>query len=85
MTAPFVVDAPMNGESFLTYLEQCLVPTFSPGKSSRSNLPAHKIAGVRETIEATGAELRLLPSHSPDINPIELSFARTQSQSAQGR
>jgi transposase len=77
MTAPFVVDAPMNGEIFLTYLQQCLVPTLSPGDIvSMDNRPAHKIAGVRELIEASGAELRLLPPYSPDLNPIEMSFAK---------
>ena len=77
ITAPFVVDAPMNGEIFLSYLEQCLVPTLSPGEIvSMDNLPAHKVAGVRETIEATGAKLWLLPPYSPDLNPIEQSFAK---------
>jgi transposase len=77
MTAPFVVDAPMNGEIFLTYLEQCLVPTLSPGEIvSMDNLPAHKVAGVRELIEATGAVLWMLPAYSPDLNPIEQSFAK---------
>jgi transposase len=77
MTAPFVVDAPMNGEIFLTYLEQCLVPTLSPGEIvSMDNLPAHKVAGVRPMIEATGAILRLLPAYSPDLNPIEQCFAK---------
>src|SRR5437667_9615163 len=77
ITAPFVVDAPMNGEIFLAYLEQCLVPTLSPGEIvSMDNLPAHKVAGVRETIEATGAVLWLLPPYSPDLNPIEQSFAK---------
>jgi transposase len=77
MTAPFVVNAPMNGEIFLTYLEQCLVPTLSGDEIvTMDNLSAHKIAGVRETIEATGAELRLLPPYSPDLNPIEQSFAK---------
>src|SRR6266581_5279484 len=70
ITAPFVIDAPMNGEIFLSYLEQCLVPTLSPGEIvSMDNLPAHKVAGVRETIEATGAMLWLLPPYSPDLNP----------------
>lgn len=77
ITAPFVVDAPMNGEIFLTYLEQCLVPTLSPGEIvSMDNLPAHKVAGVREIIEATGARLRMLPPYSPDLNPIEQCFAK---------
>jgi transposase len=70
LTAPFVIDAPMNGEIFVTYLQQCVVPTLSPGEIvSMDNLPAHKVAAVRETIEATGAELRLLPAYSPDLNP----------------
>src|SRR5215471_16274396 len=77
ITAPFVVDAPMNGEIFMSYLEQCLVPMLSPGEIvSMDNLPAHKVAGVRETIEATGAKLWLLPPYSPDLNPIEQSFAK---------
>lgn len=81
MTAPFVVDAPINGEIFLTYLEQCLVPVLSPGEIvSMDNLPAHKVAGVREIIEATGAMLWLLPPYSPDLNPIEQSFAKLKAQ-----
>ena len=77
ITAPFVIDAPMNGEIFVTYLQQCVVPTLSPGEIvSMDNLPAHKVAAVRQTIEATGAELRLLPAYSPDLNPIEQSFAK---------
>jgi transposase len=77
VTAPFVVDAPMNGEIFLTYLEQCLVPTLSPGDIViMDNLSAHKVAGVRELIEAKGARLLYLPPYSPDLNPIEQLFAK---------
>jgi transposase len=77
--APFVVDAPMNGEIFRTYLEHCLVPTLSPGDIvSMDNLPAHKVTGVREMIEAAGARLRLLPAYSPDLNPIEPCFAKVK-------
>ena len=77
MTAPFVVDAPMDGEIFLAYLECCVVPTLTPGDIvAMDNLPAHKVAGVRETIEATGARLRLLPPYSPDLNPIEQVFVK---------
>jgi transposase len=83
MTAPFVVDAPMNGEIFLTYLEQCLVPTLSPGEIvSMDNLPAHKVAGVREMIEATGAMLWMLPAYSPDLNPIERSKHISEKQAS---
>ena len=71
----------MNGEIFLTYLEQCLVPTLSPGEIvMMDNLPAHKVEGVCETIEATGATLRRLPPYSPDLNPIEQSFAKLQAR-----
>jgi transposase len=73
ITAPFVVDASMNGEIFLIYLEQCLVPTLSPGEIvMMDNLPAQEeVAGVREAIEATGAMLRHFPPQS-----IEQSFAK---------
>lgn len=77
VTAPFVVDAPMNGQIFLTYLEQCLMPTLSPGDIViMDNLSAHKVAGVRELIEAKGARLLYLPPYSPDLNPIEQLFAK---------
>lgn len=77
VTAPFVVDAPMNGEIFLAYLEQCLIPTLSPGDIViMDNLSAHKVAGVRELIQTKGASLVYLPPYSPDFNPIEQLFAK---------
>src|SRR6266566_3646986 len=77
VTAPFVIDRPMNGLIFRTYLEHCLIPTLTPGDIViMDNLPAHKVAGVRETIEAVGARLVYLPPYSPDFNPIELAFAK---------
>lgn len=77
MTAPMVLDGPMNGAAFLAYVEQLLAPTLRPGQVVvMDNLPAHKVAGVRTVIEATGARLRLLPPYSPDFNPIELAFAK---------
>jgi transposase len=77
MTAPMVLDGPMNGPAFLAYVEQVLAPTLAPGETViMDNLPAHKVAGVRAAIEATGARLRLLPPYSPDFNPIELAFAK---------
>src|SRR6266699_3163843 len=58
VTAPFVIDRPMNGLIFRTYLEHCLIPTLTPGDIViMDNLPAHKVAGVREIIEAVGARL----------------------------
>jgi len=77
MTAPFVLDGAMDGTAFLAYIRQVLVPTLSPGDIIiMDNLPAHKVAGVREAIEAAGAELRYLPPYSPDFNPIEKAFAK---------
>jgi transposase len=72
-----VLDGPMNGEAFLTYVEQVLVPTLRPGDLVViDNLPAHRCAGVRTAIEAVGAQLRYLPPYSPDFNPIENAFAK---------
>ena len=77
VTAPFVIDEPMNGVIFLTYVRRCLAPTLARGDIViLDNLKPHKAAGVREAIEAAGATLRYLPPYSPDLNPIELLFAK---------
>ena len=77
MTAPFVYDGAMNGNVFLAYVSQALVPTLAPDDIViMDNLPAHKSAGVRNAIEATGASLLYLPPYSPDFNPIENAFAK---------
>jgi transposase len=77
MTAPMVLDGPMNGPAFLAYVEQVLAPTLKRGHVViMDNLPAHKVAGVRTAIEAKGARMRLLPPYSPDFNPIELAFSK---------
>jgi len=77
ITAPFVIDGPMDGEVFRAYVRHCLVPTLKPGDIViLDNLKPHKVAGVREMIEAAGASLRYLPPYSPDLNPIELLFAK---------
>lgn len=77
MTAPLVIEGAMNGDIFLSYVEQCLAPTLKRGDIVvMDNLRAHKVAGVREAIEAVGAELRYLPQYSPDLNPIEMSFSK---------
>ena len=76
LTAPGVLDGPMDGASFLAYVEQILVPTLQPGDIViADNLAAHKVDGVRPAIEAAGATL-FLPPYSPDFNPIELCFAK---------
>ena len=77
LTAPMVLDGPMNGNAFLAYIEQVLVPTLGPDDLViMDNLPAHRRAGVRVAIEAAGARLRFLPPYSPDFNPIENAFAK---------
>jgi transposase len=77
VTAPFVIDRAMNGQIFRVYVERCLAPTLSPGDIViMDNLPAHKVAGVRDTIAAAGATLLYLPPYSPDFNPIEMLFAK---------
>jgi len=78
VAAPMVLDGPMNGEAFLAYVEQALVPELRQG-DIMDNLPAHKVHGVRQVIEAAGASLRYLPPYSPDFNPIEMAFAKLKS------
>jgi transposase len=77
MTAPMALDGPITGPAFLAYVQQLLTPILDPRKTAiMDNLPAHKTAGMRAAIEATGAALRLLPPYSPDFNPIENAFAK---------
>jgi transposase len=80
LVAPFVLDGPMNGEAFRAYVEKVLVPILQPEEIVvMDNLPAHKVEGVRKLIADAGAELRLLPAYSPDLNPIEMAFAQLKS------
>ena len=80
VTAPMVLDGPMDGDAFLAYVRQVLVPELASGDIVvMDNLPAHKVSGVRQAIEAAGAELVYLPPYSPDFNPIEMAFARLKS------
>ena len=77
ITAPYVLDGAMTGATFRAYVDQILAPTLSPGDTVvMDNLPCHKVAGVRETIESVGAKLVYLPPYSPDLNPIEQAFAK---------
>jgi transposase len=77
ITAPCVIDGAINGETFRAYVEQFLAPTLAPGDIViMDNLGSHKVAGVRQAIEATGATLCYLPPYSPDLNPIEQFFAK---------
>ncbi len=75
--APMVIDRPMNGDIFRTWIDKLLLPTLAPGDIVvMDNLSAHKVAGVRQAIESTDACLRYLPPYSPDLNPIEQLFAK---------
>jgi transposase len=77
LTAPAVFDGAINGESFLAYVEQVLVPTLRPGDIVvLDNLQSHKVDGVQAAIEGAEAELCYLPPYSPDLNPIEQLFAK---------
>ena len=67
----------MNGETFLTWVEGMLIRELKPGDIViMDNLPAHKVAGVRDAIEGAGASLLYLPPYSPDFNPIEKAFSK---------
>jgi transposase len=77
VVAPFVLDGPMTGELFRAYVEQMLAPCLRPEDVVvLDRLPAHKVAGVRDAIQGTGASLLYLPAYSPDLNPIEQLFAK---------
>ncbi len=77
LVAPFVLDGPMNGEAFLVYVETVLAPSLSEGDIVViDNLSAQKVEGVRAGIEARRAILLYLPPYSPDLNPIEMAFAK---------
>ena len=74
--ADMVIDGAVNGDIFVAFIKQLLVPTLRPGQVViMDRLSAHKRVEVRELIEAAGCELCLLPSYSPDLNPIEFAFA----------
>jgi len=77
VVAPAVFDGAINGDLFLDYVEQVLIPTLTQGDIVvMDNLSSHKKPAVREAIEAAGAALRFLPPYSPDLNPIEMLFAK---------
>ena len=77
VTAPCVLDGPINGECFLAYVEQILAPTLKPGDIVvMDNLGSHKAAAVTKAIRAKGARRVFLPKYSPDLNPIEQVFSK---------
>ena len=77
IVAPLVLDGAIDGQSFLAYVGQFLAPALRPGDVVvMDNLGSHKVAGVREAVEAAGATLLYLPPYSPDLNPVEQVFAK---------
>ena len=77
LTAPMVLDGPINRDAFQAYVDQVLVPELAPGDVVvMDNLSSHKGAGVRTAVEAVGATLLYLPPYSPDFNPIENAVAK---------
>lgn len=75
--APCVLDGPINGTIFRAWVEQFLIPTLRPGDVVvLDNLGSHKGRAVRQAIRAAGAHLLFLPPYSPDLNPIEMMFAK---------
>ena len=77
LTAPWVLDGPMDGEAFRVYVRDVLAPTLRRDDVVvLDNLPAHKVAGIREAIAARRAQIFYLPPYSPDMNPIELAFSK---------
>jgi transposase len=77
ISAPWVLDGPINGELFTIYVEQVLAPTLAKGDIVvLDNLGSHKGKAARNAIRAAGAHLIFLPPYSPDLNPIEQVFAK---------
>ena len=86
MLAAMTVEAATDREVFLTFLDQVLCPKLRAGDTVvMDNLSAHKVAGVREAIEAAGARLLYLPPYSPDLNPIEKAWSSSKPCSAKPR
>jgi transposase len=77
ISAPWIIDGPINGELFTIYAEQVLAPTLVKGDIViLDNLGSHKGQAARNAIRARGAHLIFLPPYSPDLNPIEQVFAK---------
>jgi transposase len=80
VTAPYLLDGPMDGPNFTAYVEQILAPTLKKGDIVfMDRVRLHMVEGVEEAIEARGAKVCYLPAYSPDLNPIEQLFAKIKS------
>lgn len=79
LVATMTVEGGTDGDVFRSYVDQVLVPHLRPGNIVlMDNLKAHKVAGIREAIEAAQASLHYLPSYSPDLSPIELCWSKVK-------
>jgi len=77
LTAPWLLDGPMNGDAFRVYIRDVLAPTLKSGDILvLDNLQAHKVLGIREAVEKRKAQVFYLPPYSPDLNPIEMAFSK---------
>jgi len=77
--APMVIDGPINGEIFLAYVRQVLVPTLRPGDTViMDNLGSHKGAAVREAIDAAGREATLPAALQPRLQSNRKCLRQTQ-------
>ena len=85
LTAPYVIDGPMDGPAFLAYIEDVLAPTLAKGDIVfMDNVRTHKIDGVVDALKAVGAKVRFLPAYSPDLNPIEMAFSKLKAALRKG-
>ena len=81
LVAPMVIDGAMNGDVFVAYAEQVLVPTLRAGDVVvMDNLASHKRVAAVRAIERAGGSVVYLPPYSPDYNPIELAFAKIKAR-----
>ena len=85
LTAPYVIDGAMDGPAFLAFVEDVLAPTLGRGDIVfMDNVRTHKIDGVADALKAVGAKVRYLPAYSPDLNPIEMLFAKLKAALRKG-
>lgn len=77
VTAPWLIEGPINGETFRLYIDEVLIPTLRPGDIVvMDNLGSHRNIAIRLALKAVGAKLFFLPKYSPDLNPIEMFFSK---------
>lgn len=81
LSAPWVLDGPMNRAAFDTYIETQLAPTLQPGDVViADNLSSHKSAKAQDILKAQGNWILFLPPYSPDLNPIEMAYSKLKAR-----